>query len=327
MSKTVDDAAQIADDLKPVITDDGDKDPSIPEGFSADEWCDLSDEEREGILSQDDEIATGGGETDVDMDILAKVAGEGETPSADDDKGKGSAADTGTEDKGAVGGDDGVKPDLTAFEVVDDGGSPKLPAIPLEVSNDVPADLKAKIDELAERFDVGEMSVREYADQRDALNREVWQRNLQAAQEAQAAKAWEAEQAHFLAKNPAYTEDSLRGNALFGMLDAAVRTLAADPANADKSGYQILQMAHKEVVGIVKGAANAPKETPSSVPATGAKPKAAKPDIATLGDVPASAANVGEDPFSAIDRLDGEAYEAALERMTPDQLKSYRARL
>jgi len=317
MSKEVEEAGRIADDLKPVIPDDDDKVDIPPEGFSADEWYDLSDEEREGVLSTGDEGPDGSSNPDDKKkeetatppvpEVPAEVQGEAPPPASEEG---------------------GAEPGLDLFESFDDEIAPKIPTVPLSVSNDVPADLKAKIDELAERFDVGEMSVREYTDQRDALNREVWQRNLQAAQEAQAAKAWEAEQAYFLAKNPAYTEDSLRGNALFGMLDAAVRTLAADPANADKSGYQILQMAHKEVVGIVKGAASVPKETPlPSVPTTGAKPKAAKPDIATLGDVPASAANVGEDPFAAIDRLDGEAYEAALERMTPDQLKSYRARL
>lgn len=316
MSKEVEEAGRIADDLKPVIPDDDDRAADIPEGFSADEWNNLSAEEREGVLSTDDEGPDGSSNPAGEKKEEAATPPVPEVP-----------AGVQGEDPPAASEEGGAEPGLNLFESFDDEIAPKIPTVPLSVSNDVPADLKAKIDELAERFDVGEMSVREYTDQRDALNREVWQRNLQAAQEAQAAKAWEAEQAHFLTKNPAYTEDSLRGKALFGMLDAAVRTLAADPANADKSGYQILQMAHKEVVGIVKGAANAPKETPSSVPATGAKPKAAKPDIATLGDVPASAANVGEDPFAAIDRLDGEAYEAALERMTPDQLKSYRARL
>lgn len=304
MSKEVEEAGgKIAEDVKPVIPDDDDKAADIPEGFSSDEWNDLSDEEREGVLATGDEGPDGEKKEEAATSPVPELPAEvqGEDPPAE--------------------------PGLDLFESFDDETAPKIPTVPLSVSNDVPADLKARIDELAEKFDEGEISVREYTDQRDALNREVWQRNLQAAQEAQAAKTWEAEQAYFLAKNPAYTEDSLRGNALFGMLDAAVRTLAADPANADKSGYQVLQMAHKEVVGIVKGAASVPKETPlPSVPTTGAKPKAAKPNIVTLGDVPASAANVGEDPFAAIDRLDGEAYEEALEKMTDAQAKAYRAR-
>jgi hypothetical protein len=315
MSKEVEEAGgKIAEDVKPVIPDDDDKAADIPEGFSSDEWNDLSDEEREGVLATGDEGPDGGSNPDGEKKEEAATPPVPEVPA----EVQGEATPAASEEGGA-------EPGLESF---DDETAPKIPTVPLSVSNDVPADLKARIDELAEKFDEGELSVREYTDQRDALNREVWQRNLQTAQEAQAAKTWEAEQAYFLAKNPAYTEDSLRGNALFGMLDAAVRTLAADPANADKSGYQVLQMAHKEVVGIVKGAASVPKETPlPSVPTTGAKPKAAKPNIVTLGDVPASAANVGENPFAAIDRLDGEAYEAALERMTPDQLKSYRARL
>lgn len=318
MSKEVQEASRIAEDVKPVIPDDDDKAADIPEGFSADEWNDLSDEEREGVLATGDEGPDGGSNPDGEKKEEAATPPVPEVPA----EVQGEDPPAASEEGGAA------EPGLDLFESFDDETAPKIPTVPLSVSNDVPADLKARIDELAEKFDEGEISVREYTDQRDALNREVWQRNLQTAQEAQAAKTWEAEQAYFLAKNPAYTEDSLRGNALFGMLDAAVRTLAADPANADKSGYQVLQMAHKEVVGIVKGAASVPKETPlPSVPTTGAKPKAAKPNIVTLGDVPASAANVGENPFAAIDRLDGEAYEAALERMTPDQLKSYRARL
>lgn len=327
MSKAVDDAA--IDDLKPVIPDDDDKPADIPEGFSADEWNDLSDEEKEGIQSsEDDDGAKVGDEDGIDPAILEKIAGEGDDPGV-----KETGKQTATGD--AKPADDGTgnvaKPSLDDFEVADDALPPKLPDIPLKVSSEVPADLRQKMDELAEKFEAGDISVREYTDQRDALNREAWARNLEAAQQTQAKERWEAEQDFFLKRNPAYLEDSLRGKALLGMLDAAVRSLASDVANQYKTGYEILQMAHKEIVGIVgqKGGKTDSKTdgvAEDKGEGKGAKPKAKLPGIQTLGEVPSSAANATEDPYASIDRLEGEAYEEALEKMTEAQAKAYRAR-
>jgi len=56
------------------------------------------------------------------------------------------------------------------------------------------------------------------------------------------------------------------------------------------------------------------------------KPPAPLPDHVTLGDIPAAGAeDVGDDPYSALDKLSGEAYEAALERLTPQQKDAYEA--
>lgn len=60
MSKEVEEAGgKIAEDVKPVIPDDDDKAADIPEGFSSDEWNDLSDEEREGLAVRGDGGAVG----------------------------------------------------------------------------------------------------------------------------------------------------------------------------------------------------------------------------------------------------------------------------
>lgn len=323
MSKAVDDAA--IDDLKPVIPDDDDKPADIPEGFSADEWNDLSDEEKEGIQSsEDDDGAKVGDEDGIDPAILEKIAGEGDDQGGKEPDGQTTTDDPKPDDDGKG---DVAKPSLDDFEVADDTLPPKLPDIPLKVSSEVPADLKQKMDDLAEKFEAGDISVREYTDQRDALNREAWAKNLEAAQQAQAKERWGAEQDFFLKRNPAYLEDSLRGKALLGMLDAAVRSLASDEANQYKTGYEILQMAHREIVGIVGqtgGKADGGAEDKRE--GKGAKPKASLPGIKTLGDVPSSAANATEDPYASIDRLEGEAYEEALEKMTEAQAKAYRAR-
>ncbi len=330
MSKAVDDAA--IDDLKPVIPDDDDKPADIPEGFSADEWNDLSDEEKEGIQSSaDDDGAKVEDKDDIDPAILEKIAGEGDGQGGKEPDKQTTTGDAKPDDdgKGEV-----AKPSLDAFEAADDALPPKLPDIPLKVSSEVPADLKQKMDELSEKFEAGDISVREYTDQRDALNREAWAKNLETAQEVQASQRWEAEQQYFLQQNPGYLEDSLRGKALLGMLDAAVRSLASDAANQYKTGYEILQMAHKEIkeiIGIVgqKGG-KADSKTDGGAEdkgeGKGAKPKAKLPDIQTLGEVPSSAANATEDPYASIDRLEGEAYEEALEKMTEAQAKAYRAR-
>ena len=57
------------------------------------------------------------------------------------------------------------------------------------------------------------------------------------------------------------------------------------------------------------------------------KPAAALPDHKTLSDVPAAGKNGAEDDaFAQLDKLSGEAYEAALERLSPEVRDAYLSR-
>lgn len=99
---------------------------------------------------------------------------------------------------------------------------------------------------------------------------------------------------------------------------------------------EVLQQAHKKVLAefditpTKAGAAPAPTAAPAAAPAKPANKNRA-PDLSgippSLGGLPAAA---GADPknegeFAHIDGLEGEAYERALARMTPDQQARYLA--
>lgn len=103
-------------------------------------------------------------------------------------------------------------------------------------------------------------------------------------------------------------------------LDDFVKRLAQNPANNDKEMEWFLVEAHKRVKALHGIASEtspaAPKQT-SRKPPLDAAPK-------TLAQVPGSDGPgdlAGE--FADIDKLSGDAYEAALRKMSPDQLKRF----
>lgn len=58
------------------------------------------------------------------------------------------------------------------------------------------------------------------------------------------------------------------------------------------------------------------------------KPKEDRPDLKTLGNIPqAQDEDTGKDPFAALDALEGESYEEALEKLSPAQRDAYLKRV
>jgi hypothetical protein len=115
---------------------------------------------------------------------------------------------------------------------------------------------------------------------------------------------------------------------LYGAFGKAVVRAGADPKYVNAPGMAVLIAADKAVrtaFGIPAPGKKAAAAAAAPVEDKG-KPPAQKPDVKTLGAVPAAAPNSTEDGFSAIDKLTGEAYEAALERMTQEQRDAYAAR-
>lgn len=115
-------------------------------------------------------------------------------------------------------------------------------------------------------------------------------------------------------------------------LDMFVKTLAADAKNADKDFAWFLAEGHKRVLALHGIAADRPKYGDPGKPK---KPDSRKPSIADLpktlahvagGDGPG---DVGNDEFSAIDNLDGLAFEdalASLKKRDPAAFARYESR-
>ena len=116
-------------------------------------------------------------------------------------------------------------------------------------------------------------------------------------------------------------------------LDQFVRVLAQDPDNASRDAEWFLSEAHKRVCimhGIEQGPAkkgvsdaNAPKATSDEPPR---KPKRDKIPV-TLAELEGGDGQVDDiaGEFADLERLEGEAYERAFEKMSPAQRERYLA--
>lgn len=360
-------AADPKDDKAPVATTPvPDTSGSPPEGYSPEEWTSLSETEREGIKDSIDnpegdgptvdELAEGKPEGELDEKALAAIAAEGdkkppEKPVTDGAEVKPPAAVTAASEVAAPaskaeGGASPAKPpepaatveeaelptdeDLLTFR-------PPESALVVKLPNVVPAEIQTKLDALDSKYDAGDIEMKEYNRERDALNREVTEAQLQARDAARAQKTWDIEQATFLRARPEYLEKDAEGKfterseLLFGAFGNAVKRISADPKYTNASGMTLLIAADKAVRGAFGISAPGKKKAsgnppPAAPPTDGGKPPTPKPDLKTLAAVPSAAPNSTDDGFAAIDKLTGAAFEAALERMSQEQRDSYAAR-
>lgn len=326
------------------------------EGYTDEEWTDLSDAEREGIydsLTPDDTAP----DSDLDEDALKKIADEpgedkdkkdGEDkktePTKDDvkkeedplDSKSGDPPDTPKDDATPPVAADGEPP--LSPEVSDDAllaYRPVVTAAELKHDEVIPDDLQTKLDELKTKYDAGDIAIHEYSDQRDAINRQIFKHNSELEQAAREDLVWKKEQLHFLKARPEYlpgekatSAEKIKANAMYGALSEMVKTLAADETLSGLTGMQLLVRADAEVKKVF-GLASAkpiPVKPDEKRDADPGKPPAARPDHKTLTDVPAAGVN-DNDAFAQLDKLTGEPYEAALERLDPAVREAYESRV
>jgi hypothetical protein len=266
-----------------------------PEGITEEEWEGLSETEREGLVDAGDEAIEPEVPDAPKVADLPEVPEEPEAPQAAPDDA------------------------LLAFK-------PVITDEDLKLEEQVPPELQTKIDELKADFDEGEISLHEYSDARDKINRQIYKHNAAIEEQARNDAQWHKEQRFFLQNRPEYLPGQqseqvgkIRANALFGALNETVKSLSQDAANAHLSGMQILVMADKIVKEAFGGQA-----TKSPAPT---KPPAPLPNHKTLSAVPIAGGNeVESDTFAQIDKLTGAAFEAALERLSPEMRDAYAAR-
>jgi hypothetical protein len=270
-----------------------------PEGITEEEWYGLSETEREGLVDTDEAI-----EPEVPEAPEQPEAPEvAELPEAPEEPEPPQAAA------------DDV---LLAFK-------PVITEADLKIEEQIPPELQIKLDELKADFDEGEMNIHEYSEARDKINRQIYKHNAAIEEQSRNDAQWQKEQLFFLQNRPEYLPGQqseqvgkIRANALFGALNETVKSLSQDDANAHLSGMQILVKAD----AIVKEAFGVKKEG-----AKPTKPPAPLPDHKTLSDVPVAGSNeVESDAFAQLDKLTGAAFEAALERLSPEMRDAYAAR-
>lgn len=187
------------------------------------------------------------------------------------------------------------------------------------MTDTVPPELEIQLNALAARFDESEIDITQFLKERAAIDRQITQYQIQEANQQRTYNSWMDAQDAFLTENRQY----INNNIMYGALDTAVREIQADPRSKGMSPSQIMLAADY----LVKDSFGIKQETKQPSVKQEEKPKFKPnelPSVPTLSTIPASSQNeTGIDPFSAIDRLTGDAKEAALLRLTPEQYESY----
>jgi hypothetical protein len=293
--------------------------------YTQEELAQLTDEEREALLADDegtdegegddagDGAADGYDDGADDEDDDEDDQGEGDDDSDEgegDEAGEGEGSDEGEGDSGTAeaGGADDAEADASDTGPTEQQ-APQQQA-PVDF-NAALATIDAQLDKIEEQYDEGELTARERRQQAREL--EDQRVNLIVAQREAYAAAQRAHEEQnravdsFLAEVGIPRDDN---DPRFAAYDKCVIKVANDPASAQLSARAILEKAHAlyaEQFGIQ-----------SKAPA---KEKAAKP-VKPRVDLPPTPTDEGS-RFAWLDRLDPVTREAEVAKLSPADLDSY----
>lgn len=292
-------------------------------GIKDEEMEGLSDEERAALEDDDEdsEILKGIAGDDVDQDE------EGDDEAAD---ANGSDADGDADDgDGAVGEqagaeDNGAVVDEKVIAAVTDEFRPELKADRPEGLDEKLNDLETQTKDLLTKFKEGDIDMPEFMAQKEAIDAEKLKLTMADAQAKWAEsqnidtrdQRWKWEQERFFAQDKA---SIYKDPIILAALDASVKKISADPANAKKPAGFFLEEADRQIRNLFNAAGETGKEksAPNRQPDLSKVPK-------TLAQLPAAEmAETGDVEFAYLDKLDGIALEQALRKLTPEQEARY----
>lgn len=283
------------------------------EGLSEEDLAMLTEEERAGLLDDEDEDADQDSDDD-DTDADGKADDKGDENGADGDDSQDADADSNTQGDGEGEKlDDPIKP------------TPLFKA-------ELPADIEAKRtaldtqeDGLVKKFDEGDITFAEYNKELRSLNREradLDRAELKAelakeAQQSQVEQTWQTTANTFVAEHPLISKNETT----WSSFDAIVRRVTAETMQkGEQPSRRDLEKAYKqwtEDLGI----------TDAGIQKSQSKQKKQNIVPPNLGKVPAATANDTDDgKFAHLDRLaesDPLAFEAALAKMSDAQRDEY----
>ena len=283
------------------------------EGLSEEDLAMLTEEERAGLLDDEDEDDDQGVDDADDDDTGAdgKADDKGDENGADGDDSQDAGADKDGEGEDKL--DDPIKP------------TPLFKA-------ELPADIEAKRtaldtqeDDLVKKFDEGDITFAEYNKELRSLNREradldraeLKAELAQEAQQSQVEQTWQTTANTFVAEHPLISKNETT----WSSFDAIVRRVTAETMQkGEQPSRRDLERAYKQWTEDL-GIADAGIQK--------SQPKHKKQNIVppNLGKVPAATANDTDDgKFAHLDRLaesDPLAFEAALAKMSDAQRDEY----
>lgn len=302
--------------------------------YTEDELNALPPEERDALegIEGDDGLST---TDDPEKDELESGDGDGEEGA---DKG-----DEDTPDVEAAAGDDGGEGEEAAGEEASGEGKEEAdPAAPAkaerrEENSFLPSlnggeveGIDEQLSALDDKFDNGEMTMREYNAQRDPLiAARTKAEMIEAVNEQVADSLWDRQQTIFKNSHPEYN-DPIRHAALA----AGIQQLIGAEEAVGKDGFWFLDMAHKIVEESLGNAREAGKteDTPAAEAPSVRRPvkdsgnPAREKAPTTLAGLPAADTNeTGDSNFDALDNMDGVDFEAALSSMNEAERDKYLA--
>lgn len=325
--------------------------------LSKDELSDLTPEELEGVDGEEsaddaddgddeaneDEKADGDDEESAEGDDDAKA----EDDDGDDGDGDGEAGDADESEEAEEGAQDADAEEAADAEADSDDDDlsdlgvdltpPPIPAwkAPENAEESLKA-LEAKLEEVATKFDDGDIGAAEFHKQTNAINAE--RANIvQAVERAQ--MAFEMRQSHFvnvakafIAKNPQY--DPEKRPIMYNMIDAEVQRLQRE--SDDPFDPRLIAKAHKAIQKEIGATAEEPAGKPPAAKKPKGKPHPDLPDKSKKPKVPQTLARIPADEvedtdggkFARLERLsdkDPIAYEEALAKMSPADRDRYLA--
>ncbi|MFN4169425.1 MAG: hypothetical protein ACK4HD_14055 [Pannonibacter phragmitetus] len=311
--------------------------------YSDDELAELTDEERAGLAELLSEAEAEDGEEADEGYGDAEEADE-ESEAQDGDEGDSDSEDlTGEDEEVPSAAADDESGETEADESEEEAPEPVRPAFVADPDiKDKISDIDKQLDELAAKFDEGDLTAKELRaqsraleDQRQELREQIIRADV--ARDA-AVQTWRSHVGQFIAENPAYKP----GTDAFAMLDDEVKRLQVRTENPfDPS---LLKKAHQSLVAKARallGQSGNDDPTPKAdgkkrAEAETKKPGSRQPKSAigeipqTLAQVPASDTVEVDDggKFGYLNRLadsDPLKYEMALARLSQAERDAYLA--
>ena len=268
--------------------------------YTPEELADLSPEERAAI----EDTSDGQDDTPAASDDDVVDAG------AADDKGKAEGDDL-AEDEVVIPPVDVVDPPAKVEPVVEAPVDKQQQAVRLP--DDVAQVFKDELSALSGKFDEGDITMAEYLDARDKINRDIYNAEVEEGAKVTAQEKWQEIQDAFFGTNPIYLKDEQR----YEDLNACVKAIAQTPSGIKMGDAEVLAKAQKMEEAMNGGKPAGEIKPPANPEGKEKAPKSPPPSNTNIGDLPAAAPNeTGKvNEFAYMDKLSGTAYEDALEKM------------
>ena len=194
--------------------------------------------------------------------------------------------------------------------------------------------LKSDLDDAKKKFADGDIDYSELDVIKDAYNELKWKSEFTATSNLNTRETlWKWEQDRFLDDNDKFRDNTTLNAAFISVVNCIIAT----EDGAKLTDRQVLAKAKEQVetdLGLAPSdsasSAEKPKAAEAKKQAAIAAAKKSNADrsnlAADIGGLPSAEENVDTDPFAYLDKLEGEKFQAAINKLSPAQLRKFEDR-